>query len=389
MPDEPDAIAPRRMAGRVSELDGIRGLAILLVLIHHYFGLQVPELSDGSWIAVARRATRLSWSGVDLFFVLSGFLIAGILLDHRKASNVYHVFYFRRATRILPLYLLTLAAYYTCVALGLATDPRHEFLFASAAMTAGDTAPPLWRYLTFTQNFAGPMPVFLAATWSLAVEEQFYLVFPAIALTIPRKWLVLVCLAVVMTAFATRFAGHEYGNVGGTFYRMDGLGLGVLVAIAVRWPSTQAIFARFRVLSYAALACLVGLVSAASWNAWQGPWLITLFGAAFAVLVLTAFLDRGSARTWILRTPPLVHLGNLSFALYLFHMPVVGLVHGWFDGSAPNWAKPNGMRLTLAALLISIVLAEISRRCFERPFLAYGKRLRYRSHDAPRPLRES
>ena len=125
MPDEPDAIAPRRMAGRVSELDGIRGLAILLVLIHHYFGLQVPELSDGSWIAVARRATRLSWSGVDLFFVLSGFLIAGILLDHRKASNVYHVFYFRRATRILPLYLLTLAAYYTCVALGLATDPRH------------------------------------------------------------------------------------------------------------------------------------------------------------------------------------------------------------------------------------------------------------------------
>jgi peptidoglycan/LPS O-acetylase OafA/YrhL len=88
---------------RISQLDGVRGVAILLVLVYHYFTCQIIA-EPGTLFSYLKRATSLTWSGVDLFFVLSGFLIAGILLDHRNTANYFRVFYLRRACRILPLH---------------------------------------------------------------------------------------------------------------------------------------------------------------------------------------------------------------------------------------------------------------------------------------------
>ena len=104
---------------------------------------------------------------------------------------------------------------------------------------------------------------------------------------------------------------------------------------------------------------------------------VSILNVTFGLFVLTAFLGRGGVATWILRTPPLTFLGQISFSLYLFHMPVIGFVHGWGDGLWPKWEKPNGFLFSAIALVISIILAELSRRYVERPFISLGKRTRW------------
>jgi peptidoglycan/LPS O-acetylase OafA/YrhL len=107
-----DSWRTSRLAGRIPELDGIRGLAILLVLVWHYFG-HFEGVLQRSWQAYALATLRLSWSGVDLFFVLSGFLIGGILYDAKDSKSYYQTFYRRRILRIFPLYFLWIALFIT------------------------------------------------------------------------------------------------------------------------------------------------------------------------------------------------------------------------------------------------------------------------------------
>ena len=159
---------------RVSQLDGVRGVAILLVLVWHYFGAQVVA-EPKSILHYCTHALSLTWSGVDLFFVLSGFLIAGILLDHHNTSNYFRVFYLRRVCRIFPLYFLLLALFLCLSATNLSTSPSFRWLLHDPF--------PIWSYATFTQNIlmgarGGFGPHWLGITWSLAVEEQFYLFVP-------------------------------------------------------------------------------------------------------------------------------------------------------------------------------------------------------------------
>jgi peptidoglycan/LPS O-acetylase OafA/YrhL len=166
----------------VPELDGIRGAAVLLVLVFHWF------LSEGGLVFLPQpiyNVLLMGWSGVDLFFVLSGFLITSILIKERDADNYFKIFYVRRFCRILLLYfavlLLTLAVFY----LTLPVDSRN-WLFGSIL--------PVWSYLTFTQNLVmsatGTMgSKIIDATWSLVVEEQFYLTLPLIVRFVRKKHL--------------------------------------------------------------------------------------------------------------------------------------------------------------------------------------------------------
>ncbi len=159
---------------RVPELDGLRGLAILLVIICHYVG-NANHGAVGKWQYRMLSAFNIGWSGVDLFFVLSGFLIGGILLDQRESLNYFRAFYMRRVFRILPLYY------------------GWTLLFGVLVLAATWLAPgrfpvayqDLWQvpvHLLFLQNFWIGMQkwpwIWFVVTWSLAVEEQFYLVAP-------------------------------------------------------------------------------------------------------------------------------------------------------------------------------------------------------------------
>lgn len=189
----PDSSAVTDRAMRIPELDGLRGLAILSVLFWHYGHYYEPAPgSIGAWLPPL---LRLAWSGVDLFFVLSGFLIGGILIAHRKATNYWRVFYVRRACRIFPLYFAVLAAFVLATAT-IGPQPSNWLL---------KQEPPFWTYPVFLQNFGMAYynsfgSDFLGPTWSLAVEEQFYLVLPFVVLLVrpgALPWVLggLICLA--------------------------------------------------------------------------------------------------------------------------------------------------------------------------------------------------
>jgi len=215
------APAPR---GRIPALDGLRGIAILLVLLWHA-GFNDPF--PGFWSSVFAFG-RLTWSGVDLFFVLSGFLIGGILLDARDSTRYFRTFYVRRAFRILPLYGVITGLYIF-----------RRLLSPSVIVI------PLISYPTFTQNFW--MAYFatwggagMAATWSLAVEEQFYLTIPLLVRKLTNARLVWVLAFVVVGAPILRtltLINFEHGRFADYVLmpcRADALCLGVLAAVLVR-----------------------------------------------------------------------------------------------------------------------------------------------------------
>src|SRR5450432_1432838 len=182
---------------RIPELDGLRGIAILLVLVWHFTGMLVdPEqgvVQNAAW-----RYLIFGQSGVDLFFVLSGFLIIGILIDNRESPTYFKTFYIRRALRILPPYLILVAGFWLCVELA-GHRLAHYF----------DWQLPLWSLLTFTQNwvmasindFGSPL---IGGTWSLAIEEQFYVFAPALMLVLPKRLLPKAIIAIGIASIVAR-----------------------------------------------------------------------------------------------------------------------------------------------------------------------------------------
>ena len=202
---------------RVPQLDGVRGIAIALVLLYHY-SLVLYHPPQGSLGAYTLKLLYLSWSGVDLFFVLSGYLIGGLLLDHVHDSNGFRVFYTHRFFRIVPLYLVVLLV---------------SLASAGHVMLLG-------YYLTFTQNIwmaeHATFHVNYFVTWSLAVEEQFYLALPVLMWLLPRKWLAAVLSLLVVAAPIFRLISLGFNPVAPHILfpcRMDAL-CGVLCAYAMR-----------------------------------------------------------------------------------------------------------------------------------------------------------
>ena len=357
-------------AVHVPELDGIRGIAILMVLVWHYYcgQLHTWEASHG-WTGVLFQAASGFWSGVDLFFVLSGFLIGGILIDHRDAPNFYRVFYVRRACRILPVYALTLAAYFL---LGPLLDPGFRTALFRHPM-------PGWSYLTFTQNvFMGLQErfgaYFLCSTWSLAIEEQFYLFLPFLLFLLGYRRMVASLLPLAAGALLLRAAFPGFHGFVNMPFRMDSLLLGVLVAVAVRHGKTMDVLR-------AHPATLRGLV-AALFLAWMlvtafqpelGAFRLTFYAVAYASLLLLVVLESGRGWCAPLRARTLAYFGWISYGLYLFHQPVAGLLHRAICGSTrPFLDRPSTWVATALSVVASVALADLSRRFFERKFLQWG-----------------
>src|SRR5882762_114777 len=221
-------VLPLNLSGRIPELDGIRGIAIGMVLIAHFF-LVVSR--PGSPLAYALVPLRLDWSGVDLFFVLSGFLIGGILLDNREATNYFRVFYTRRFFRILPAYFRCVSVVYLLMRLiESGTITRLSFLSSINVL-------PWAPHLPFLQNLwlaATNAGVILVITWSLAIEEQFYLTLPLLVRFLsPKRLLTLVCVVIVAApllrlTLTLMWPGHPWAAFALLPCRADSLMLGVL-----------------------------------------------------------------------------------------------------------------------------------------------------------------
>jgi peptidoglycan/LPS O-acetylase OafA/YrhL len=349
---------------RRPELDGLRGPAILLVLYHHYVGLAL-RVTPGSAAAYLLAPGRIAWSGVDLFFVLSGFLIGGILLDNRESPVYFNTFYLRRALRILPLFITVLGLFY---------------LLKLPAWLIGIEIP-WYGYATFTQNFwmatgGGFGAAALAATWSLAVEEQFYLALPILIRRVSPKMLLRVSLAAAAIAPLVRLAIYlTVPTAPFACYvllpaRMDALMLGVAAACMVREGRVP----RMRVLypAWAILGTVVAYLSIKSPGYHDRA--MMLFGyTVLALFYLSVLLIGVSGGFRVLTTKVLTRSGLLAYGLYMLHTPII-----WaFFGGEPELSSIRAGAVTLAAAASVFLLASMSWKLFEKPLLAFGHRFRY------------
>ena len=222
----------RSEAGFIPTLDGLRGIAIILVMLHH-FTYYRPTSGIGGLIG---DVLFFGWAGVDLFFVLSGFLITGILLDTRDSGRYFTTFYARRTLRIFPLYYLVLF-------LALVVLPM--FPAVDAVLMGHDVAvelPPQWPYWSYLTNFSiadRGWVHWVDVGWSLAIEEHFYLVWPLVIWLCPPRLVAWLCTGIfVAEVFARSFARASDMPVLSiylfTWFRLDGLVIGALLAVALR-----------------------------------------------------------------------------------------------------------------------------------------------------------
>ncbi|MES2570731.1 MAG: acyltransferase, partial [Verrucomicrobiota bacterium] len=359
---------------RIIQLDGVRGIAILLVILWYYLICQLV-VAPGSAASYAHRALSLTWSGVDLFFVLSGFLIAGILLDHRNSPEFFRIFYLRRVFRIFPLYFLLLGLFLCLAATPLAGSPSFQWLFHDPL--------PLWSYATFTQNlFMGARGDFgahwLGITWSLAVEEQFYLFVPLLIYFLPRRVLAALLVGAILTAPLLRCVSPGFHAFVNTPWRADSLLSGALLAVLVRWHPFISTVRQHRNLLVALFGLLllgaaVMTFRAAPFGVFNHLWLAALY----STFVLIAFLGDFPLFRQLLGSPVLVWFGQLSYGIYMFHQAVSGLLHGFFRHDLPRILTFSDAAITLAAFGITLALATLSYRFLESPLMRFAHRFQY------------
>lgn len=383
----------------ITELDGLRGLACIMVLLAHcVVGLFIfPPEAD---LHLLRHYSL--WfllGGVDLFFVLSGFLIGGILLDNRSSSNFFRAFWARRFARILPALYVLLATY----ALALLVRANYDLPWMDIWLLK-EPRPPFWTYATFLQNFpiavtGVEQPRWVGVTWSLAIEEQFYMLFPFVVYFLTRRAVVgVVAIGIVAAPILRSIFEAYYGNWYAPYIllpsRMDALLFGVAVALIMRNARAKIFVVRWRLIVDLAIVVLFYLlmVNHPLIYMWPsvGPFPILKHSALalmFALLLMRIFLYEGGIFKRILRSRMLVRAGLISYSLYLYHQSVNGMLHGYLFNSEPRILSVAEYGVAILVILISICLAALSYKYIELPIRQYGRRVRYEfSDDAARPL---
>ncbi len=312
---------------------------------------------------------------MDSFFVLSGFLIGGILYDAKGSANYFKTFYFRRFHRILPVYAILLACFYVGYFAVAPTGPGYLHRLFNAVL-------PLWSYPLFVQNVFAAFrehwgAEWLSATWSLAVEEQFYLLLPLTIYLFSRRtvaWLtVLAVVGAPLVRFALVHAGNtEYGPYTLLPGRADGLGIGVLLAFACRQQVIWEWFVSNRKkIRAACVALLAGYVIFAHWQQpeFTSVYAYTYFSLYFATLILLLLITPGKALKALFTNRIVLAAGTYSYTVYLFHYPLFGLCHYIFFRAPPSVHDVPTLMVTCLALVLSIGFAMLSWRVLERPLI--------------------
>jgi peptidoglycan/LPS O-acetylase OafA/YrhL len=361
-------------------LDGIRGLAILLVLAFH---ARVVFATTAEIPYFGFRLLGLGWSGVDLFFVLSGFLITGILVDSRDSSTYFRTFYARRILRIFPLYF-----FYLFLILVLSRQGWRWY----AGEDLWQSADPWW-YVTYLMNWkpgAGSVDRSLSHLWSLAIEEQFYLVWPAVVWLVPRRRLSWLCAALAAGAFATRCWMSASGASTESIYRMtpcrlDCLAVGAFLAIGIR--DFRPLLDRWA--PRVSLVCAAGFLVVAAVS--PGPvWSdlpmrtvgASLLAVGYGCLVFRAATSQNGWMHRFLSNRALRQLGKYSYGMYVLHATpwemTAFFVRGLGHGTLPQALILAIKYAYLPGLVAgSFAIAWLSWRFLEHPFLALKSRLPY------------
>jgi peptidoglycan/LPS O-acetylase OafA/YrhL len=357
-------------------LDGLRGIAILLVLAHHLTVVRPGTEFETAVFGLM----HMGWAGVDLFFVLSGFLITGILLDSRGSNRYFTSFYARRTLRIFPLYYLVIFVSYHVL-------PYFPTWYGNLVGTG--QVPPEHVFWLFVSNFTFAernefSHGILGVSWSLAIEEQFYLVWAAVVWLISPAWFgglcaALIAAAPVLRAMAIEDGAREIEVYVTTMYRADALAAGGGLAWLARRPAAPPIH------QYGPWAVLVGVAGVVTLSCWDGhlSWdggIKQVVGYTFLALAASGLLlcatnpnERARGPRWM-SARWLQMFGRYSFCLYLIHLPVMWAVrYSIFDPTrAPrvlDSAMPAQILFWILTLASAFVLAALSWRLFERPIL--------------------
>lgn len=350
-----------------SEFDGLRAIAILLVIVFHS-ALSIINVDD----TLDAPKTFLSflmagWCGVDLFFVISGFLITGILIDTASIPNNLSKFYIRRILRIFPLYYAAITVYFISV-----------FWSKNIRLLPSDIT-----YLLYMQNFfhEAHHPIdFLGHFWSLAVEEQFYVFWPLIFLSFyNRSKPLLFCSIFLLMAFAeySRIMMVEQGlNVLAykwTFTRIDSLLAGALVALLIRSSNLRKLNSYAQLgMVISAIVIVIIAVTNKKFYSLESPVLkygLSANALFFASLIAWLFTSSRNIWKYLLGSRLLVSTGKISYGIYIFHWIIVALlVHSRFYDSDKGFLY-NFATVLLQTLFLSYGLAYLSFHLFEKKFL--------------------
>jgi peptidoglycan/LPS O-acetylase OafA/YrhL len=372
-------------------LDGLRAIAFLMVfLVHYTTGIfTMPYFTPVfSW----------GWTGVDLFFILSGFLITGILYDSVHNEHYFKNFYLRRALRIFPLFY---AVWITALLLTPVLHIEWSRYNVSMAAYVGNFwtlsgyLPPNAGGILFSPHHAGgPQRAFVVAHfWSLCVEEQFYLVWPAVVwLVRSRRHLLGISLALVGITPLLRilYAAHHPAQVAAgalyfvTFFRMDTLFMGAALALWLRGTTANpATIRRSASITAIGTPIVLGIgyiltgphYTVMSFDPYICTWGFTLIAIASAAILLLA-IDPESPVMHALQQRPLLFLGRISYGLYIFHM-----IPAAFVGRVWILLQPHHLQYLAPVLAFAgtVSAAWLSFRYLESPFL------RLKSVLAPQP----
>jgi len=336
---------------RLPQLDAVRGIAILLVILHNestkYPALRLENIFASGWM------------GVDLFFVLSGLLITGILLDTKDTEGYLRNFYARRCLRIWPLYFSLLFFMFVVA----------PFVRPSVGAEIFERSSPWWSYLLFLQNFlvpnstgaAGPLGV----TWSLAIEEQFYLIWPFIVCYLSSAHLTRIavtvfCVSPALRLFLSFYSVDLYSNV---FCRLDGLMAGALIALMMRSRS----FVPSKFVKPAWIAFFISLPIALLTDSDETRWVVFSWSAVASASLV--YLSLYSEQGWLQRLMKnrfLMYTGTISYGLYLLHKIPFDVAETIGLDRYPFVAAP----LMLVACYVTAVM---SWHLLEKPFLRFKR----------------
>jgi len=362
------------LPSHIFALDGLRGCAIGLVLCHNTSILTVgPDLLG----RLFSRVSSLGWVGVQLFFVLSGFLISRNLLLSQSSNGYFRAFYARRILRIFPLYYATLIFFFVllpCIGYlpqAVKDDQPHQIW--------------LWLFLSNWTEWMGLGGLSLPHFWSLAVEEQFYLLWPFIVFRRTPKQLLLICALIAAVSLGIRCAMVLNGVAPLLIYtsslcRMDALAFGAMVAAAFTIPGFTEAILRFRtylllfVFGLIAVGKLIpnGFGMTDPLGQTVGYTLLAVMFAVVIVLVIAGDSEPSSHVGNLLRTKALRVLGKHSFAMYLFHVPLhtyvgLGLLEqlGWLEHPSTF----QSFTYTTLVFVCSLAMAFLAYHLFEKRVL--------------------
>lgn len=341
-------------------LDGLRGLAILLVVVYHNFGF-INYFFFG-------------WLGVDLFFVLSGFLITGILLGAVGKPHFLRNFYIRRALRIFPLYYASLIIFLFIIP---HLSSRADFTYYIKNQIWLWTDFQNWLYI-FNPDYSTNI---LHHLWSLAVEEQFYIVWPFMILLIKKPGRLIVLLSVLLILIMSlrliiwlyEIENLAYFNLY-TFSRIDGICIGCILALLINfYPGFLKKYFTIIILSLAGFNFLFYFLNQRFH--YTLPYLAvagyTTFAIILALLVYESITGKNRIIQLIFTSSFMKFLGKISYGLYIIHWPayillspaILAYLQKFIPGLYANYS------VSIICILISVLLSWLSFKYFEKPFL--------------------